>query len=207
MPPSASRTREQRALLATLILARGTPMLAMGSEFGHSQAGNNNAYAQDNPTAWLDWSEVDASLLAWTRHLLRIRHDYAVTRCDRFLTGAATDISLLPDVEWRDASGLLMTPAQWRAPDGDTLVMTLAGPAEAEDDTERLTVILHRGWNDAQVTPPLPRDGHVWLLIADSASLASADDGLEGPLPPTSEIQRCPMVRPLAGGGPLAHRP
>ena len=45
----AARLRDQRALLATLMLARGTPMLAMGSELGQSQGGNNNAYAQDTP--------------------------------------------------------------------------------------------------------------------------------------------------------------
>ena len=41
-------------------------------EFGQSQGGNNNAYAQDNAATWLDWATVDAGLLAWTRHLLRI---------------------------------------------------------------------------------------------------------------------------------------
>ena len=179
----AARTRDQRALLATLILARGTPMLAMGSEFGQSQGGNNNAYAQDNPAAWLNWDKVDAGLLAWTRHLLRIRRDYAVARGDRFLTGAAADISLLPDVEWRNASGQLMTPAEWHAPDGDTVVMTLAGPAEGKDETERLSIILHRGWNDLQVAPPSPRADHAWFLIADSASMAGADDALEKSLP------------------------
>ena len=51
----AARRRDQRNLLAALILARGTPMLTMGAESGHSQGGNNNAYAQDNAIAWLDW--------------------------------------------------------------------------------------------------------------------------------------------------------
>ena len=192
----AARTRDQRALLATLILARGTPMLAMGSEFGQSQGGNNNAYAQDNPTAWLNWDEVDGGLLAWTRHLLRIRRDYAVARGDRFLTGAAADISLLPDVEWRNAFGQLMTPEAWRAPDGDTLVMTLSGPAGEKDETERLSIILHRGWNDIRVAPPLPRTDHGWFLIADSASTAGADDALETSLP--AEFRDASAWRPTA---------
>ena len=46
----ALRARLQRALLATLLLAQGTPMLAAGDELGHSQGGNNNPYCQDNPT-------------------------------------------------------------------------------------------------------------------------------------------------------------
>ena len=44
----AARARDARALLATLLLSRGTPMLSMGDELGRTQNGNNNAYAQDN---------------------------------------------------------------------------------------------------------------------------------------------------------------
>ena len=50
-PRSSRRARRDvRALLATLFASRGTIMLTAGDEFGRSQGGNNNAYAQDNPT-------------------------------------------------------------------------------------------------------------------------------------------------------------
>ena len=166
----AARRSDQRALLATLLLARGTPMLAMGSEFGQSQGGNNNAYAQDNAATWLDWATVDPGLLAWTRHLLRIRRDHPELRDDRFLTGAAHDISLLPDVEWRDANGQLMTPETWQSPEGSTLVMIVAGPADPEDATDRITIILHRGRDGERVVLPVPRGGYGWYQIADSAA-------------------------------------
>src|SRR4029079_9953908 len=42
----AARKRDVRALLATLFVSRGTPMLTAGDEFGRTQQGNNNAYAQ-----------------------------------------------------------------------------------------------------------------------------------------------------------------
>lgn len=45
----------QRALLATLFCAQGTPQLLAGDELGHTQLGNNNAYCQDNATTWLHW--------------------------------------------------------------------------------------------------------------------------------------------------------
>ena len=55
-PPSWPRARRDlRALLATLFASRGTIMLTAGDEFGRSQRGNNNAYAQDNAITWLDW--------------------------------------------------------------------------------------------------------------------------------------------------------
>jgi glycogen debranching enzyme GlgX/4-alpha-glucanotransferase len=175
----AARRRDQRALLATLLLARGTPMLAMGAELGHSQGGNNNAYAQDNATAWLDWAAADAGLLAWTRHLLRIRREYAVLRDDRFLTGAPGDVSKLPDVAWTDAAGKGMTPAGWQASDGNTLVMTLAGAGAVP---ERVSVIVHRGPAASEVVLPPPRAGHDWYLLEDSAADVGTDDDPAAPV-------------------------
>ncbi|MEB3184716.1 MAG: isoamylase, partial [Cyanobacteriota bacterium] len=57
----ALRQRQMRNGLALLLLATGTPMLAMGDEVGRSQQGNNNAYCQDNPLSWFDWSLVEAN--------------------------------------------------------------------------------------------------------------------------------------------------
>ena len=68
---------DMRALLATLLLARGTPMLAMGDELGRSQDGNNNAYAQDTPLSWLDWASADNALAAFAAPPHRARGDRA----------------------------------------------------------------------------------------------------------------------------------
>lgn len=54
------------ALLTTLLLSQGTPMLLAGDEHGHSQHGNNNAYCQDNQLTWLDWSQASSGLTAFT---------------------------------------------------------------------------------------------------------------------------------------------
>ena len=57
------RGRLQRALIATTLLAQGTPMLAAGDELGHTQRGNNNPYCQDNEITWIDWANADATLI------------------------------------------------------------------------------------------------------------------------------------------------
>ncbi|WP_216920129.1 glycogen debranching protein GlgX [Synechococcus sp. CCAP 1479/9] len=69
------RARQSRNLLTLLLLATGTPMLAMGDEMGRSQQGNNNAYAQDNAISWLDWSLLErrADLHRFVRELVRYR--------------------------------------------------------------------------------------------------------------------------------------
>ena len=59
----AARQRDVKSILATLMVARGTPMLSMGDELGRTQRGNNNAYAQDNALAWVDWDHADDMLI------------------------------------------------------------------------------------------------------------------------------------------------
>ena len=55
----------KRAMLATVFLAAGTPMLLAGDEFGRTQGGNNNAYCQDNEMSWLDWSMAASPAGSW----------------------------------------------------------------------------------------------------------------------------------------------
>ncbi len=162
-----ARQNDQRALLATLMVAHGTPMLAMGAELGHSQGGNNNAYAQDNAVSWLDWSGADKELLAFACRLIAIRRGHAALRGDRFLTGGAGARALYPDVTWRKADGSALDASDWDAPDGLTLVMTLS--AAEGDDPDRVVVIVHRGTSATSVVLPEPHDGRAWAILADSA--------------------------------------
>jgi isoamylase len=52
------RGRQRRAMLTTLLLSFGVPMLLGGDEFGRTQRGNNNAYCQDDAISWFDWSST-----------------------------------------------------------------------------------------------------------------------------------------------------
>ena len=52
------RARQQRNFLVTLFLSQGIPMMMAGDEIGRTQAGNNNAYCQDNEISWVDWSRA-----------------------------------------------------------------------------------------------------------------------------------------------------
>ena len=50
------RFRRAKALMASLLLSNGVPMIRSGDEVLATQQGNNNAYCQDNDIAWFDWS-------------------------------------------------------------------------------------------------------------------------------------------------------
>ena len=176
----AARRRDVRGLLATLLTARGTPMLTMGDEAGRSQAGNNNAYAQDNELAWLDWDALDADLAAFAGRLVHLRRAHRALRLDAPLTGRPLDGSGLPDVEWRAPEG---GPAAWDAPEGRALVAVFYAPPEGEAPADRVAVALNAGWSGMPLSLPVPRDGHAWRLLADSSDPARAEGDAPAELP------------------------
>ena len=86
-----ARRRDVRALLATLFVSRGSPMIVAGDEIGRSQRGNNNAYCQDNEILWLDWENADHDLSAFVARLAKLRREHPALSADRFLTGGVVD--------------------------------------------------------------------------------------------------------------------
>ena len=77
-------------MLATLLLAQGTPMLLAGDEFGRTQNGNNNAYCQDNELIWIDWDKVangGSDLIDFVRKLIALRKAYPILHRGRFIVG------------------------------------------------------------------------------------------------------------------------
>jgi glycogen debranching enzyme GlgX/4-alpha-glucanotransferase len=166
---NAARKRDMRNLLCLLFISRGAPMLSMGSELGHSQGGNNNAYAQNNAISWIDWRKADADLIDFTRRLIALRRNHAALSRDAFLKGEAFDATGLADVEWRDADGPLRSAQQWEEPEGRVLVVVLTAPAVKGAD-DRVTIVFNRGNDEARVALPVPRDGMAWRILLDSAS-------------------------------------
>jgi glycogen operon protein len=129
----AARDLRKRNLLATLMLSQGVPMLLAGDELGHSQGGNNNAYAQDNATTWLDWGQGDAALLRFVRRLAGLRRELAVLRQRRFLHGRARPADGLADVIWRRADGSVPRGEDWHDPAFRCLCVELRMAAETPD--------------------------------------------------------------------------
>ncbi|MFZ2527883.1 MAG: glycogen debranching protein GlgX [Rhodococcus sp. (in: high G+C Gram-positive bacteria)] len=140
----ALRARQQRNIMATLMLSQGTPMLAHGDELGRSQRGNNNVYCQDNELAWMDWSPeaVDTDLLAFTRTVIRLRRRHPTFRRRRFFEGRpirSGDQSR--DISWRTPAGGEMTPEDWDSGFGKSLAVFLNGDGIPEPDQRGQRVV------------------------------------------------------------------
>jgi len=108
---NALRARQQRNLLATLLLSQGVPMLLGGDEIGRTQGGNNNAYCQDNEISWFDWDDVDEDLLAFTRRCIAIRKEHPVLHRRRWFFGQPIRGNM--DIEWYRPDGGVMEDEDW----------------------------------------------------------------------------------------------
>jgi glycogen debranching enzyme len=142
-----------RSLLATLFLSRGTPMLTAGDEFGRTQGGNNNAYAQDNETTWLDWARADDALIDFVAALVRLRAEL-FAQSDGFLSAS--------DVTWMGSDGQVLVGEEWSNA-GPGLMMLVNTP-------KRMLVAFNSaGSIDSLVLPagrwnkvPVPGGGQSW---------------------------------------------
>jgi len=157
----ALRARLQRALLATLLLAQGTPMLAAGDELGHSQGGNNNPYCQDNAITWIDWSRADASLLDYTAHLIALRKRL-LPLGPRWYTGVA-DARGLADLAWLRRVGEPMTPEHW-----DNRMSRIMGAFIGAPGGGGAPLLLMINGRNMDASFRLPPGG--WLAELDSAN-------------------------------------
>jgi glycogen operon protein len=157
---SALRGRLVRALLASTLLSQGTPMLAAGDEFGHTQQGNNNPYCQDNPTTWLDWSRADADLTAFTARVLALRRQ-ALPLGSRWYDGL-TDRLGLHDLAWLRVDGSELQGAEWRQPDGRVFGCLIGRPGRSRTP---LLMLINGDAGDASFMLP----GGVWEVILDSS--------------------------------------
>ncbi len=102
---NAARKATARALLATLLLSRGVPMLTGGDELWRTQGGNNNAYCLDGQTTWLDWDAADAGMLAWVTTLTELRRRYPGLRGSAYYRD--------DEVTWLHPAGRAMEARDW----------------------------------------------------------------------------------------------
>lgn len=113
----ALRGRQQRNLLATLLLSAGAPMLVAGDEFGRTQLGNNNAYCQDNEVSWVDWSLLEGSRLAgFVAGLAAVRRSQLRLGKQGFFDGLADPRTGAKDLAWIGPDGAELTASDWSDP-------------------------------------------------------------------------------------------
>jgi isoamylase len=195
------RRRTLRALLGTLAVSTGVPMLLAGDELGRTQRGNNNGYCLDDETTWHDWSLApwQRDLLDTTAFLLRLRAENPVLRQDRFFGERPQQRpDGTRDVGWFDGDGDELSDGDWSDPFRRTLLMFLNGDGVADADRdaaadgslvrpESFLVVVHGGAHEREILLPEPpwaeRYSPVWSSQQPRPLWPAGPAGLVGTRP------------------------
>lgn len=173
---NARRRRDVRALLATLFMSRGVPLIQQGDEMFRTQGGNNNAYAQDNDITWLDWEHNDGDLVDFVAALNAFRKDHPALTHDHFMTGHVR--GGLRDVAWLHPDGREMNDGDWQQVGASTLGMHLRVKGDA--------VLVWFNRRTDPVTAKLP-PGH-WQIGINSAFGQEPELGAESVVLPARSV-------------------
>ena len=171
------RGRLQRALLATLLLSQGTPMLAAGDEIGHSQQGNNNPYCQDNPTSWLDWDTADQHLAQFVARVLALRRQWLPLRPTWYTGLQAADGR--HDLCWLRRGGESLNDWDWTQSASRVLGAWIGAPGlTPRPDAPSLLMLFNAEPVDTDFRLPPGR----WVCLLDSADDCVGDRADDRPL-------------------------
>jgi glycogen operon protein len=176
---TALRARAQRNLLATLFLSQGTPLLLHGDEIGRTQAGNNNAYNQDNETSWVDWDSADADLQAFVEKLASLRRTNPVLTRATWLRGRTGGATRDDDCAWVSPDGSRFSDFKWYDKSNRSIGLVLNGDHIGErnpDGSERrgeTLLVLVRG-ESSRTAWSVPADwtdaAEKWEVLLDTAN-------------------------------------
>lgn len=164
----ALRQRQLRNFFTLLLLAAGTPMLGMGDEVCRSQQGNNNAYCQDGPISWLDWTLVERhdDLRRFVRELIafRRRRDVVIDHQELLLE----DLLLRNQVTWHG-----VVPGQ---PDWSDDSRSFAVTVTSSGHRFRCHLMANAWWEPLRFgLPPAAAGDRPWRCWIDTAQPSPAD--------------------------------
>jgi glycogen operon protein len=175
------RYRQQRNMLATLLLSHGSPMILAGDEFGRTQGGNNNGYCQDSEISWVDWDIIPDSkaLQEFVQQLIAMRKKQPLLHRESYRDGMIVD--------WLNPNGGNQTPEQWADAGATSIALRLIREDLKDTDVWDTMIIAFNAF-DGPVKFVLPeRHEGEWTIALDTASPKESQLKVEG-TPPSVEL-------------------
>ncbi len=156
---NALRQKQVKNLATLLILSHGVPMILAGDEFGRTQNGNNNAYCQDNPTSWVDWSlaEKNSELFGFFQRLIRFRLQHTIFQRQQFGSDGIT-------ISWH---GKQLNQPDWSW-ESRSLAVRMSEDEQLEDSTD-IFLIAHSHWDPAKFELPALPSNRKWRRFVDTS--------------------------------------
>lgn len=167
------RYRRMKTFTVLLMLSQGVPMVCAGDEFARSQAGNNNAWCQDNETSWLDWSllKKNDGFFRFFKSCIHLRKQYSIFRRDDFFLHSGGANKRPEEITWQ-----YLTPGEknW-SDDCHGLAFHLHAQSPGENDD--FFVMLNGNPGEIlEFTLPTPGGpANYWYAIITTAAASPAD--------------------------------
>ena len=168
--PAINALREQqiRNFATLLMLSQGVPMFVMGDEVRRTQGGNNNAWCQDNPIGWFDWTQTqtESGMLRFWSELIAFRKTHPAVHRARFFSGAVNERGM-KDISWH---GTTLNEPGWNDPHARALAWTVAGSLAHSD----IHVMVNMYWEP--LTFEIPQINERAWYTAVNTALPSPQD-------------------------------
>lgn len=161
-----NRFTRAKALMSTLLLSFGTPMLVAGDELAHTQFGNNNPYCQDNALTWINWCGVtdkDKKLTRFVKQLTHLRRKLKIFDRRKFFTGLPIDKSGIKDITWFTEKGVEFSNEEWHNGGRHCLSYSVY------NGNRFVYCIFNANYSDIMWTLPELNSGWTWSLLVDSS--------------------------------------
>ncbi len=174
------RRRLMRSMLTSVLTSLGTPMILAGDEYGRTQAGNNNAYCQDNEISWFQWhaanAEAGVAQTEFVSRLIAIRREYPTLRCKRFLGTESEIAPSLTELSWWDERGVILDESDWANHEGRVLILRRA--ARMDDGRIEITAVMLNA--DAHSLVFKLPGSYRWRLLIDSSGPTLDSHDIDG---------------------------
>ena len=136
-------------------------MLLAGDEFGNSQSGNNNAYAQDNEIGWLDWSGLyeDPGFLDEVRELVWLRRENPLLRLDDYVHGSLDREQSVIEIHWINKRGEIKQSDEWQ---GSRAFSVLIEEHFSDGGYSGVIMLINRYEERTEIKLPLSTESRQW---------------------------------------------
>ncbi len=149
---NALRLQQQKNMLLTLLFSQGVPMISSGSEQGHSQQGNNNAYCQDNELNYLHYANPSFDLQGFILEAIKLRKQFKIFQQSQFIHDDNEQFSW----SWLTSENIVMSESDWQNHENQLLICLIVNKEITAEyrDFDALLMIFNAASTEASVRLP-----------------------------------------------------
>ena len=161
-----NRLQRLKAMITTLLMSFGTPMMLAGDEFAHTQFGNNNPYCQDNVLTWIAWdaiSKENKDLVKYVRRVITLRKKLKIFNRRHFFEGKIVNKDY-KDLTWYNEQGKEFTTDNWHDVNRKSISYCVY------TGSRFVMVILNANYSAQNWKLPAIDTRYKWTLLLDSSA-------------------------------------